>query len=359
MTVARTVQPQPIGSDFECPGETHLKSKCETPPWLAGPQQTVFLESGRQALSHLASELWLSGRRRIAIPALFCESMIEPFAAAGFETLFCDVDSGWRAAPLLTLAGAEDVAILSVCYFGVPESDAWVGWLKAMRGAGAVVISDETHRLFSHGLDVADFKIGSFRKLLPVADGAFLTGSQCVPPLNPTSAAADLRWQAMVEKTRVRGQREGSGFYELFRKADALGEVDSTMLRCMSERSEQIVWRLDYQHLAAARVDNAKVIQTRLRGRRFQVTNVEDAMVPSHAVITGPEIRSLRAYLAAKNIFCPIHWERPVEYRTQLPDWPTEILSIPIDHRYGAEEMHRICDAIDDFCIENEMGTST
>jgi dTDP-4-amino-4,6-dideoxygalactose transaminase len=53
--------------------------------------------------------------------------------------------------------------------------------------------------------------------------------------------------------------------------------------------------------------------------------------------------------LHAESIFAPVHWRNPPSPREEFPeehDLSEELISLPCDHRYGKEEMHRIAGVV-------------
>jgi hypothetical protein len=340
-----------VGSDFENVHACHLLGRDAVPPWERLGEPVTYVASGRQGLALVARELHRLGRRRVVVPGYLCDSMVLPFAAQGWEIVPASVDADLRVRPEEVLAAAvrsgQDTVVLSAEYFGRPPRRAVVDVVRELRSRGVVVIEDETHRVFAPGGVGADFAVASLRKELPVPDGAYVRGALPETVLAEPGRAADLRCRAMRWKSDyVAGRRADKAHLDLFARAEECTDAASAPER-MGDATARILRRLDYDGLAAVRRANAALLCAALDGTADLRTLNPPAgdEVPSHLVVAVPDAPALRRALAEKGIYCPIHWPRPSSL-PNLGPWPSVYLSIPMDHRYGPDDMRRVADAV-------------
>lgn len=339
--------PWELGSDFDLGSAYSIASSGEQSlPWSRPDEPVTYIESGRQALTLLSRHLRLDGYSKLLMPRHFCDSMVAPFLTDEWTVEFVAVDEAWRSLPpAAALSDPERTLIFSMSYFGVDESPEWIDFISCAGRRGAVIVSDESHRVMGPGLEIADFRIASLRKMLPVPDGAFLTGISA--QVQNEGRQAGLRMAAMRRKSEYLAGLRSAGHLPLFRKAEAVTDIDVAPAR-MSADSKELLERFDYARMKEIRQKNHRAVSSAIIGTGFSVTT-GDAPVPSHCVIAGLGVHQLRSFLIGNRIFCPVHWP-PSEVRTQVPgSWRNDVLSIPIDHRYSVDDMEMVVAAIRQF----------
>ena len=344
-----------LGSDFDwdsaimCP-----EGGQQEPPWVSPTEAVSYFESGRQAIASLISHLASEGRSRVMMPSHYCESMVQPFLRAGWTIDFCRVGKDWVInPPSEPLERPTETLIFSASFFGVSESSSWSAFLREERARGAVVLSDETHRVLGQGLPLADFRVASLRKMLPVPDGGALVGLDV--PSSPGGKQGELRELAMKAKSQVLRGRAEVDYLRLFGEAER--ETDRLVAPAsMSSATNSLVERLDYEFMRQRRTENARQLVGGLDGCSTRVSTAH-APVASHVVVSGPDIASLRRHLISRRIFPPVHWPEP-ELGPHPPwPWRTDVLSNPIDHRYTPEDMERVVAAVTEFETEQRSAS--
>jgi hypothetical protein len=337
-----------LGSEFDWSLDGFVSAQPVLAPWDDGQTDICYLESGRQALALVSEALRCRGYSHLLMPQHFCESMIEPFVRDEWSIQFYSLDEAWTALrPTSYLPSAETTTVLNFPAFGVPESADWLDFLTEIQSRGGAVISDETHRVLSPGLGQADFRVASLRKMLPLPDGAFVTGHSPAPKLNSAGDQAVIRAEGMVEKSRyLHGDVLEPGYLPIFSRADERTHQQTKPAK-MSEASANRIRVLDWKLLAAARARNAAALTNELMTTEYRVTT-GSALVPSHAVVTGPDTLRLRRHLIQSRIYCPIHWVEPVSGPRPI-EWRRDVLSIPIDQRYTPDDMRKVARTIQEF----------
>ena len=348
-----------IGSDFELVEDRYLGPDTAAPlPWEAGINVAginaagiTYLESGRQALALAETELRRQGHRDLHVPSYLCDTMIAPFHRNGWSLRQLPVDSDVAVSPADLIARVIAGVLLHAPYFGRQDSPEMLAALHTLRRRGVVVIVDETHRLFSGPSQVADLRVASLRKLLPLYDGGYVTGLPGQPPASwpapgvslAASEIADLRQLASVYKTSALASR-GRNDIHLAAFARA-GQATARRAEPapMSIKSRGLLRHLDLPGLRATRAANAHLLAAALgHNDRFRIVNPPAPdLLPSHLVLDTDDVSGLRRHLTGQRIFCPVHWP-PSELLPRQQDWPGRYLSLPVDHRYAAPDMLRI-----------------
>ena len=118
----------------------------------------------------------------------------------------------------------------------------------------------------------------------------------------------------------------------------------------MSLLTENFLRGIDYDYVQERRVENYKILSELLPGSNVFTRNVPSCpfAYPYHH---GNGV-ALRKYLAEKSIFVPTNWSYLIK---KLPEgslqyeWSADILPLPVDQRYGEEEMRIIAEAVRSF----------
>ena len=327
-----------IGSFFSTPSSSLLPGN-QRPPWENG-EKVSYVQSGRQALASIGRIYASEGRDELLIPDYLCNSMLEGFDLSHWELRTYRINSELMidTEDLLSKVGDPPrTVVLSATYFGNEPSLRHRDRMKDLQDIGVRIIEDETHRIFGELNQVGDVAIASLRKLLPVADGAYIRGDL---DFETSQDASSIGWMAMDEKA--------SGNIENAKSLYAQGnqEISSRTFdpTLPTSRSLNVIEALDYEFIRNRRRSNAHYLRLNLKKRQY-LEIVVNAEIPSHLLVRIPEAKFAQKKLADRGVFCPIHWPQP-EHLSNL-QWRHDLLSIPIDHRYDREDMQRIIDDLD------------
>jgi hypothetical protein len=342
-----------IGSDFElAKGEYLTPASSRQLPW-EDSADIIYVESGRQALAIVEAELRGQGHTLIHVPSYLCDSMVDPFHRNGWVLAELPLDHDLVTSPQELLARVTGGVLLHAPYFGRQDSPAMLDALETIRGRGVVVVVDETHRVFSGPSPIADIRVASVRKVLPLYDGGYVAGlsARLRPSLQtiPSGAAAYRQMAMRAKSDALTSGNGGKTHLELFAKAAHATEIGTQPVR-MSLDSHALLRRLDMEMIRATREKNATSLNAALgQSHRFRVINppAED-LLPSHLVLETDDVPGLKRRLNAQQIYCPIHWP-PSEVVAQAGNWPHRYISLPIDHRYSEPDMMRIAACIKTF----------
>jgi len=369
---ARTRPPAPqgsdvreIGSNFELVEDRYLGlTPSKSLPW-EDSSATIYVESGRQALALVETELRSQGHTQLHVPSYLCDSMIAPFHRTGWTLRQLPVDRNLSVEPTDLLSRVTTGVLLHTPYFGRQDSRSMLAALETLRRRGVVVIVDETHRLFSGPSKVADIRVASLRKLLPVYDGGYVTGLSArlqtgLAASYSDSEVADLREMASITKTRALASGDSNDAHlALFAEAEHATHVRRQPTQ-ISSKSLSLLHRLDLKLIRMTRQANSALLAQALgHSDRFRIVNPPSAdLLPSHLVLKTDDVTELQQYMKERRIYCTIHWP-PSELLPRTEDWPSCYISLHLDHRYGAPDMLRMADNVTRFFAEKPARTDS
>lgn len=290
------------------------------------------LNSARNCLLYV-----LLARRsaRLYLPAYLCDSMLEPLRQAAVEHEFYNVDAGLEidAPPRL----GRDEYLLYVNYFGVKGE--YSRRLAARYGPALIV--DNSQALYAPPADCAA-TLYSPRKFCGVSDGGYL--------YSDASLGAALERDVSYDSVRHLAGRVDFGatpFYADFRASDR--RLRGRPLRRMSALTEALLNGIDHAHARQARQRNFLQLHA--------VLGPVNRLCIDAAGIDGPMVYpfvaddpSLRQRLIARKVYVATYWQE-VSQREQASALEKalveQLVALPIDQRYGPEEMQFVLDLIE------------
>lgn len=318
------------------------------------------------ALRVLIRALKLGPGDVILFPSYLCPSILVPFRQAGVaaefyrvdQHLVIDVDSLDRS-----LASNDKIkAVFFINYFGFLQPPEVLAYLRGLRQRGVVVIEDGVQALFTDGVFLTgDWGIASLRKWLYIDAGLLAgRGGRQVENTAPGMGFSPYKLHKHLgirarELYLYGGPALFEGLYLKLIKAAERYYSEDTKIRELSYEDKQRLKRgIDWQALINRRRRNFLTIGEALRGQS-QITPVYQEC--SHGVCplgfpvkveAGIRDEIIRA-LAAEKIFCPVHWRLGEYLPERFADslrLSVEVFTIPVDQRYGPDDMEYIAGCI-------------
>lgn len=292
------------------------------------PANATLLRSGRACLRAI---LELMRPERLFVPFYVCDAAWAPARALNIAVHFYRLDQALR--PILPTIGEHD-AVVVVDYFGLcATAHAPLAFL------GDRLIMDQTHALFADGpADV--WRFTSARKWFGVPDGAFLGGPR------PVAAPDAKESQGVPTHLVERRWGNAAAAYQAYTTAEAAfgNEVES-----ISTTSIALLRGVDVELVRRARRQNFGHLHSRLGAYNQLALPLGAADVPfCYPLLPSRQIS--RAALAGKGAFVPQFWADCLERRDDSFEWEIllseRLLPLPIDHRYGEQEMNRLAELV-------------
>ena len=295
----------------------------------------TWFSSGRAAFA------WLIGQhshlQTIHIPTYLCWSLINVLQDRfpHIDVRFYSMDR--RLRPQFPRHVGSDAAVLVVHYFGRRSS---IPHLPS----GTLLLEDSSHMPVSLVPASRGYSFGSLRKVYRTASGGFLSGA--FNPVYETGRNQDA-WL----------RRQATDWKDL-REAENMTDRDWKICDIESHSLATVLTDDDHQ-IRAQRSNNQRQLEKHLTVGEHMLRFEPDESPLLHNCLlpTTTDRDSLRAFLAARDIYCSIHWPtHPVlmgvqdEVDCTDAQWIADhVLSFPVSQHYDEEDMSRICEACDDW----------
>ena len=318
------------------------------------PEDWQLWRSGRDAMKALAR---LAGAKRVLLPALCCASMIVPFTLNGVSVEFYRLREDLRG-------DADDVRakcrrgdlLLYMSYMGIqPFDDAF---LERLRTDGVLLAEDRTQDIIvprgSAGF-VPDATLASLRKWAALPEGGMLQTRLGACPAGRDTAFAEACSEAMDRKARYLESGEAAlktAFLQQYRGAEALLDQDGTPA-AMGAESRDILARLDFGAIYAARLRNVRRLRERLEPLRARGALRFLSNTPERSALYFPLLledrNAVQRAMAEKAIYCPVIWPEPAEAEGVCAvsrAVTAHMLALPVDQRYDEAQIDFFADSL-------------
>ena len=291
----------------------------------------IKLNTGRNGLEYI---LRSRNYKKVFIPYYTCEVILEPFHKLGIQYEFYHISLNLELSEEIGLH--EDEALLYTNYYGLKQE--YVQKLAGIYDKRLIV--DNTQAFFAepiYGIDT----FYTCRKFFGVPDGAYLFTDKTLD----VELAKDSSWERMDSLTKRIDIGTEAGYADFRRISESL--ADQPILK-MSALTERLMQSIDYEQIIKRRRSNFMVLHKELKEtNRFHINIEADAVPMVYPYMTDSD--TLRANLIRNKIFVAKYWSNVEEWVTKdsveslLTNY---LLPIPIDQRYGEEDMKHIINRI-------------
>lgn len=292
-------------------------------------ESDVALNCGRACLEYLVE---LRDIRTIWLPDFLCSSVSNLCRKAAVEVRTYQVGGGF--APAWDFEVADNEWLYLVDYYGqLTRNDVDV----ALAASDGRLIVDESQGYYRDPWKGAD-TLYTCRKWFGVADGAFLHTSDGV------SLSRELPHSESFDKMNfVLGRYERSaGEFFAESKVNNARFAEEPMAG-MSALTENLLRAIDYAVIKERRLANWAVLNDALgASNRLTLATPE---VPFMYPYMADDAEGVRQAMAADGVFVPTLWPNVLGDPTAgfwAIDYSRNVLPLPIDQRYGAEDMQAV-----------------
>ncbi len=356
----------PIGGELDISLEDFLKPELNVGLTSGDKKSSLYLDTGRSAIYvALLNILERGGKREAWLPRYCCPSVELPFSKLGFKLNYystgCDLNTPCGLPEKLT-----GETFFFIHYFG-KRNQALQKYLGVMKEQYSFfVIEDCVQALLTSDLGNYDYVVYSFRKFLPQPDGALL--SYRFPLVECKLAPAD---EAFVSRKLIgkliRFHSKNTLFLDLFAFAEKMIDEFSEP-REISYLSKYLLTRANAEEISEKRRSNFFHLIKAIKQHSYDeelfrplFTSLKPGETPlGLPVVINPAFRDrLRAHLANKRIFCPIHWPLEIEkdhfWRNELL-LSHSLLTLPLDQRLDCPSLNYLLEKVTEFF--NEAGVN-
>ena len=285
---------------------------------------------------------------RVFIPEYICDSVPVSAEKAGYKVVRYRLDEELKPVWGEEGAPSDNDILYLVSYYGQLTEEQ----IRAYHVDYPVMIVDNAQAFYDAPVrEPGIHTIYTARKYFGLSDGAYVA-------TNAPGAAEDyVRLDTDCSGSRMkhlsgRLEQNARDYY-----SDMLA-VSSTFSDAkpmkMSPLTENFLRAIDYNYVQKKRQENYLTLSVHLSNSNPFTHSMPSC--PFAYPFYHENGIELRKYLASQNIFVPTNWsyilrtmpENSLEY-----SWSADILPLPVDQRYGREEMETIADAIRSFDNKN------
>ena len=298
------------------------------------PPDATLTAFGRQALSLVAQELREQRIVSIWAPDYYCPTMLVPFSMEGINvrTLPTGRDCLLKAGALAdAVAARPGAAVLHSETYGNLAGRKLTAVLKRAMAAGTRVVVDQTHSWMEPGSFAGDYRVASLRKLLAIPDGAWVRGLRSSVVLG-RDRIDELVTEARLDFLANRSVASHEAAEDLIDQAWTPAAPSPAALALLAQH--------DLSSDLAVRRRNARQLRTLLQG--FDIVNPGASCC---VALRHPRAGRLMDVLKDHGVVGPVHWQRP-ENLPRGRTWKRDLLSLPVDSRFGPEELRRMARVI-------------
>lgn len=280
-------------------------------------ENAVKLNCGRNALAYILKAKQI---KKIWMPKFMCDSCDLVLSSYGVETKYYSIGLDFK--PQTEQWGEEWLYVVN--FYGQLSND----YLTSL---GKNLIVDNAQAYFQPPIPEVD-TLYTCRKFFGVTDGAILYTDQQIEILEQDESFERMHF------ILGRYERSAGEFYQEY--VDNNHFFQKEPIKQMSKLTENLLHGIDYDIVRRKRTENFAYLHEILRNKnQLKLVVPDGAFMYPYYVENGFE---LRKKLQAEKIFIPTLWpavfnrcnQNELEYQMAK-----NILPIPVDQRYGIEDM--------------------
>lgn len=293
-----------------------------------------LLNSGRHAFEFILRSMQVKPAV-VWLPRFTCEVMMQPLERLGINAKFYEINDRLEIKYFPELE--ENEVIVANNYFGVKDS--YMKLLSASYGEQLIIDCAQSYYM-NEIPGIRQFY--SPRKYFGVPDG----GIAVTPDDNSDCMVKGVSWSrsSHLLKRIDLGPSEG---YTDFRTNSEI--LNSESIKLMSNLTKRVLRSVDYEAAREKRMSNYKTLEDLLGSYNILKLPQSESFACAMVYPFMIDSDSLRQRLIDNKIFVATYWPNvlkwcdsdAIEYKLAK-----YLLPLPIDQRYGEQEMQRIADVI-------------
>lgn len=372
-----------IGSIYEINPDLFTHKHAEAVPQLRlrevekyHKKHISYTASGREAIALALrgiEEMRPGVSKCCLLPAYMCDTVFFPFERAGWEIHFYHLNRKLEAdiGEICRLIERFRPGLIFIhAYYGVDTWKSARSLFREWRAQGIRIMEDVTQSYYLEEAGrEADYCVGSLRKWYAVPDGGFVVSDEALPgdKLIPSAEFTEARIGFLTEKWEyLHGQRSPEENRAL--KEDYLNKNRATEawldsyagISAISDESAYILSMTDENECKDRRIENCKYLKDHLtENEQFipvfdkEYECGERGTAPLYYPIYAVDRDGLQRFLSDRGVYAPTLWLVGKENADCLSEEECyiyeHILALPIDQRYGTEEMRQVLNTLEQY----------
>lgn len=294
----------------------------------------VLLNCGTNALEYIL--MALGNVSHVLAPYYTCDVVLEPILKLGVPYTFYNINQSLELDNLPSLQSGE--YLIYTNYFGI--KDEYVRKLACHYGSQLIV--DNAQAWFTEPIGGVN-TIYSPRKFVGLPDGGI---AYCIKQIDKNTFEQDFSYERcshLLKRIDV-GPTEGYADF----KANSKQLVDQRVKR-MSELTWRLLSSIDFEIVKDKRRMNFEYLHEHLeKFNLFEMPSTESFVCPMVYPLLTEDL-ALRQRLVENKVFVATYWPNVSEWTKKGMleyELAERLIPLPIDQRYGQEEMKTICGII-------------
>lgn len=296
----------------------------------------IFLNSGRNALEYILRALEV---KKIRIPFFTCNVVLEPIEKLNVLYIFYHIDEKLEIPQHIDLEDNE--FILYTNYYGI--KDQYVSTL--VEEYGDKLIIDNAQALYATYLQKTN-AFYSPRKFIGIPDGGIAVTTKDYAMKLEQDQSYD-RCSHLLKRIDLGSIEAYADFRENSHK------LVNQEIKLMSNLTKRLITSIDFEKVRENRLENFSYLHSKLHSTNKIIISDIDSFVCPLVYPYYTEDTELKKKLIENKIFVATYWPNIFEWceETDLEyQLANNVIAIPIDQRYGIDEMSFIINTIHTEC---------
>lgn len=318
---------------------------------------TIYLNSGRDAIKLLFSFL---KPEEIMLPNYICSSVTDNFENYNKKIYNINEDFSIDIEDLKSKISNETKYLYIMSYFGATFNDDVICYLTYLKSEkNIVIIEDTTHSIFSSRMQIGDYCICSLRKWFPTPDGGVLYSKNNLPKddlfVNNVQFYSKKAYAMILKTLFLQNILDCNELYRnMFVSTDDSLNTSKGIFS-ISEFSKFILSSCDIDKLIKVRRKNYLYLRENILIDLDFIINFKATDCPYVLPCYVKNRDVFRKYLIENKIYCAVHWpdfsSNYIVQSKKTEDIYNNIISLPIDQRYGEKEMQYMVNHINNYKV--------
>ena len=269
--------------------------------------------------------------KKVFVPSFTCDVVSEPLLNAQVQQEFYHV--GDTLEPTAVPEVKENELFIYNNYFGLKTDYINQELIKSIPTRSLLI--DNAQAFFVQPVRGVN-TIYSPRKFFGVPDGAYVYSELDLTQINYPRARSYERFSHLLMRLDE-GATAGYGEFQLNEE-----KLRGLPVEQMSLLTEKILSSIDYESVRERRMSNFSVLHTELGSLNLMFDLCDIVKDPFTYPLRLKHGSGLRSFLISRGVFSATYWPRNAnqdELSDVEIDLVTNIVHLPIDHRYGAGDM--------------------
>lgn len=270
--------------------------------------------------------------KKVFVPYYYCPDIIDMLSRMDVELSFYRISEDFIP---VGIKAEPNAAVILVNYFGVMGQD-----FQALVDMYPNVIIDNAHAFFTPPVfREGVMNIYSCRKFFGVSDGAYLIGTGISKPVLQQDVSSGRSGHLLVSLELG----TNAAYMDNKHNEQVLGEGKYGM----SLLTQRILEGVDYDYVARKRRENYRYLHERLKHLQQLSIRCDNPVPYAYPLLLD---RDLHKQLVQRRIYVPLLWAQLLEEKwngTLEQRYSANILPLPLDQRYGKEELEKMAEQIE------------